>query len=336
MSTIQRFTRYAGRENIVTNNTLLFFEEICRERPRLFEAVLRLILGDDRNDVELGVRFFQQLRDGGRGSIPDGAIVQIPLQVIIETKVAGGFTKTQLHGHASRFSGNEGNYLLLLDKEQPNPIDINMAGKAKVEAKYVACGSSFEQLIASVRSLLREWDYELTELVDQYEEFLLTAGMLSDESRTMRALASGASFEENVKYGVYYDLADRGYSPHAFLALYKDKALRAVGRVVNIVQADFGGNQLAIIEKQKPVTIDEEKRIIGIIQSALKSKGWNIQQGHRFFIVDQFIATEYPKRSKYPIQRSRYFDLQELLDVRKLPDTSEIAAMLRQTKTEWV
>ena len=49
---------------------------------------------------------------------------------------------------------------------------------------------------------------------------------------------------------------------------------------------------------------------------------------HNYFIVEKFIKTDFRKESKNPIQKSKFFNLADMLKVNELPSTEEIAKKL--------
>ncbi|MBQ1649463.1 MAG: hypothetical protein II047_13540, partial [Bacteroidales bacterium] len=49
----------------------------------------------------------------------------------------------------------------------------------------------------------------------------------------------------------------------------------------------------------------------------------------RYFFVEQFYETDFPKVSKGPSMGTRMFDLTEVLQMDSLPDTERIAELLR-------
>ena len=50
----------------------------------------------------------------------------------------------------------------------------------------------------------------------------------------------------------------------------------------------------------------------------------------RYFFVEKFYETDFPKVTPRPPMGSRMFDLLEMLDVKELPDTEAIAKLLKE------
>ena len=76
---------------------------------------------------------------------------------------------------------------------------------------------------------------------------------------------------------------------------------------------------------------DERRRIRGAMDAASKH-GYSIEQGHRFFLVDQFYKTDFTKESKYGMRSAQYFNLREKLNLgeaESLPAASVLAEKLR-------
>ena len=87
---------------------------------------------------------------------------------------------------------------------------------------------------------------------------------------------------------------------------------------IRVVSSVFGGAP----------TPDELSRIKQIIHTA-DNHDWDIRRGHHFFVVDRFHDTDFNKATKYPLMRTKFFDLGEVLvGVTELPDTKTIADLL--------
>lgn len=107
----------------------------------------------------------------------------------------------------------------------------------------------------------------------------------------MRAVPVGKTYEDNLAYSLYYDPVSRGYSEHGFVGLYKEKAIRAVGMIVNIIKAEETAGALVILESTSPVTPEQKENILKSIQCA-KIYGWAIETGHQFFCLDNSSRTD--------------------------------------------
>jgi hypothetical protein len=146
----------------------------------------------------------------------------------------------------------------------------------------------------------------------------------------MRAVTVGRTYEDNLKYKLYYDPAVRGYSEHGFLALYKNKGIKAIGKIINIIEADEINGNLVIKSSTTAVTIEQQTNILAAVESS-KTYGWNVERDHKFFCVDQFVETDFMKASKFPLQGTKFFDLDLLIGTGVEKSVMKIATLLNGT-----
>lgn len=130
----------------------------------------------------------------------------------------------------------------------------------------------------------------------------------------MLGVACGETLDDNFKYDIYYDPADRKHSPCKYLGIYKNKRIQGVGKIINIVTANkTSDGGLEIINPTKPVTEEQKQRILGIIESSLKNTQWDIRKGEKFWIVDQFYRTNFKKNSPGGLLGKKYFNLKKYI-----------------------
>lgn len=335
MSNIHYFQRYAQRENVTTNNTLLLFTRLYRYSHNLFEGFLNELLSDYVPDISIGVSMEQQKRvDHGR--IPDGFITQESFKIVIETKQGDFFDFNQLQGHLHAFGDEKTKVLLLLSPEIPNTNvieQIRASAKASFpEVKVVA--TSFEIIIRTFGELLDETrHWEMKELIDEYAAYCSEADLLPVWKYIMRARTAGYSLDFNLVHNLYYDHISRGYMKHQYFGLYKQKAVRAVGKIENIVVANFKDGQLVTADSDlgRTVTTEQREKIIKAMYQAKVWYGDDVYQDCRFFLVEGFVKTFFEKTTPYPIQKSKNFDLRQVLKMSDLPNNiSEIAQRLSE------
>ena len=71
------------------------------------------------------------------------------------------------------------------------------------------------------------------------------------------------------------------------------------------------------------------EKIKKAMMQAEADHGYNLKiVKDRYCIVDQFYEIDFRKTSKNPIQKSKFFNLAEMLKCKKLPETSQIAKEL--------
>ena len=338
MSKVHYFPRYSQRENVITNNTLLLLNLLYKERPALFEDVLNLLFGG-QEELSVGIQVSQQGRIH-KGTVPDAMLSQASFRVVIETKRGTDFTRDQLLGHLKGF-GHETTKVLLLLSNEPlgDPALARLVAPSEVPDGVRVISRSFEQLIQAARDSISERDYELLELVDDYRQFCDSMNVLPWSKYWLRANTAGWSYDENMKYGVYYESLDKGTFDHHYLGLYADKKVCAIGKMVNSVRAELVDGELVNVGSDKglEVTSDQRERIKAIIEAARVGRGgYDVSKGCRFFIVDKFYETNFKKSSPYPIRKWRDFDLRDYLgkNLSELPPTAEIAERLKNRTWE--
>ncbi len=332
MRGVHMFQRFSQKENVVTNNTLLFMSRLYDYSPNRFQDFLREVLQDDQ--LTVGIAFHQQVREG-KGSIPDGRLGQTSLKVLVETKLSQNYSKEQLLNHMKAFSSEERQYLMLLGPTAPKPdlltevLKDSAALNRRNGTRVTVWPITFEKLIESYDSVLLAQDFEMKDLVEEFRAFCAESKLLPINPYTMRAVVCSKTLAENMERHVYYDSTARGFREHDYIGLYADKGIRAIGKISNIVHAELDGGNLKVMAKLRPPTEAQLKTIREIIPVAAKNNGYQIATGHNFFLVDRFFETDYRKASKYPIQGPKYFDLREVLGRKDLPGVEEIARLMR-------
>lgn len=332
MSSIHYFQRYSQPENVATNNTLLLFSRLYQQSAQKFKGFLNDLL-DDTN-LEAGVVFNQQQRSGSN-TIPDGIISQTSFKVVIETKQHENFSIPQLCGHLKNFGAEDYQVLLSLSPRMPDNVlqqkirdEIESFNKQNGKSiKYIP--TTFQQIVNKFKEAIEDYDFELIEIIDDYEDYCVWAKLITDDEYRMRVVTCGWTLHENFQYNLYYDPASRGYSAHSYLGIYSDKSVRGIGKIENIVTADLQSNgQLKIIHATATVTPQQKQNIIDIIPVALKNNNFQIATGHKFFCVEKFYTTNFQKTTKYPLQGTKFFNLQTLLSLPTLPPAKDIAELL--------
>jgi hypothetical protein len=352
MSKVHYFQRFQQKENVVTNNTLLLFSRLYGSSPIRFEHFINSLLSEDGADtIDVGLSFRQQEGNGKRSSIPDGAITQKSIKVLIETKLYDNHDSSQLKRHVDGFGSEETQLLLLINPTEPSQqfndkvIEfVNSHNEVNsTNIRYAAI--TFKHIVESMRSVISDYDVELNELVDDYSSFCDEAGLIPRHQFAMRAITAGISFDANVKYNIYFDPIERSFSRHQYIGLYKGKAIRAIGLLTKVVRVDFDihtetFNSIDIRDifnqpnKSQKLTDAEILALKSIIKVAKDKHGWDIHVDHQFFFVEQFYPTHFAKSSKYPLMHTRFFDLGEELGVEALPGCQQIASLLNGKEWE--
>jgi hypothetical protein len=323
MKQIHYFQRYSQRENVVTNNTLLLFNRLYNSSILKFKNFL---YGLSEVEIEIGLRITQQQK--AKDSIPDGFIEQTSLRIVIETKLSNQFNPTQLKNHLKAFNNEEQQFLLCIGTSLPEAnlnkeiieyvSNFNKSNNKNIKLVF----TTFKNIISQFSKSINDFDLELKALIEDFQDFCISENLISKDNLIMRMPLSGKSFEVNLKSSLYFDPAERGYSQHSFIGLYKEKAIRAIGRLENIIIADLIGDKLQIKESTNEITTEHEQKLRNSVVLAHEINGWNIAQGHKFYIVDKFIEIEFKKESPRAPFGTRYFDLNEFIS--NLNPTSDL------------
>lgn len=128
---------------------------------------------------------------------------------------------------------------------------------------------------------------------------------------------------------LFYDQESRKFSEHGYIGLYKDKSIRAIGKLKKtIIAVEVEGKMTYRAESGEAPTPDEICRINEAIHRA-EDYGYNLRTiSHRYFMVEKFYPIDFRKSSKNPIQKSKFFNLADMFGYKTMPDTEKIAADL--------
>lgn len=328
---IHYFQRYHSKENVSTGNTMLLISRLYHYSPSKFHAFVNSLIDKHIQDFETDVVFDMQFKS--EKSVPDGQIKQNSFNIIIETKLGKDFDISQIKNHLKVFKNEDYQIMLTL-----SPYPMSSKQEAEIDSAIEAennsfnknikhIHSTFELIISLMNDVIDYRDFEFNDILNDYRECCSQEGLLSNRDRMMRAVTVGRTYEDNLKYKLYYDPAVRGYSEHGYLGLYKDKMIKAVGKIINIVEADEVNGKLIIKSQTTTITSEQEKNILEAIKSS-KGYGWKVEKDHKFFCVDQFVETNFMKSSKFPLQGTKFFDLDELIGTEAEKSSQNIAKLL--------
>lgn len=310
MAKVHYFQRYSSYENTVTNNTLQLLERIYAHSPQKAAAFLNELIGE-AGEIDIGLGIQQQQR--GPGSVPDGTIIQRSFKIVIETKVDSPVNVDQLVRHASNFAGEEQKILLLLTKHRLGVLEASICQDLAQAARDVIFASvTFEDVIAAAKGLFQPYEYEMSNLVGDYEEYCWDAGLVDRSRFVMRIVPCGNSLEINLRHGIYFHPSDRGYSTHAFTGVYRDKRVQALWANESVFDVTLVDGELKKELVSGEATDAYDERLRAIISDAETECGYEIATGHRFFCGTPH-ATEFMKSSWGGIMGQRYVDVQEVV-----------------------
>jgi len=328
---IHYFQRYHGPENVATNNALLLISRLYNYSSDLFHRFMAKLIEEKYTDFDTEVNFELQLN--GQGSVPDGHIQQKGYNIIIETKKVKKFNISQIQNHLSEFKNEDYQIMLTLspyEMEFKQAYDIKTLvdkenTKCNVNIKHIH--TTFQKIITYIDEIIDDYrDYEMRDILEDYRECCSLDNLLPNSDRLIRAVTAGETYDDNLELCLYYDPAERGYSEHSYIGLYKSKAIRAIGKIVAIVEADLANGNL-IMKNSAKITLKQEKDILEAIKRG-SNHGYNIEVGHKFFLVDKFYDTNYKKTSKQSLRGKKFFDIGELFPKENITGAEMLASRL--------
>jgi hypothetical protein len=346
------FQQYSQRENVATNNTLFLLSLLNKKSPELFHKFLsELTRGVYQGDINFNMSFTQQQRQQGLATIPDAQISRSGFKILVEAKEnCADFDEKQIKGHLEGLKRPhcqaEYRIMLTLSPEDISPeqldkfktlvYEVNEAEKTSnnLETDIHYIHITFSKIISTIDKLIDDQrDFDVRDLLDSYIDYCSHEGYLPRTEYVMRAVPVSNTFDDNLELALYTDNADRGFSGHRFIALYKDRAIRAVGEIVKIVKPVIDIPTLQIIAKTfvvgNELTTDEETNIV----KAVKLNN-DISTGHVFFLVEKFYPTEYEKITSGGLQGKKFFYIDDMFpeDKDKIKNAKDLAGKLNGKK----
>ena len=92
----------------------------------------------------------------------------------------------------------------------------------------------------------------------------------------MRMQLAGTTFDFNVKSNVYYDKVERGFRTHQYLGLYKNKSVRAIGKVCAIIRAVEENGSIRFTNEMGELTAERKQIIEKAMNDAITSATMSI------------------------------------------------------------
>jgi hypothetical protein len=329
---IHYFQRYHKGEDVATANTMLLLSRLYSySSNKFFQFLKEQYFSDVLFEPELSFL----LQDRGKESVPDATITQPSFKLVVETKLTDWFYKEQLIKHLSKFNNEEYKVLITISSEymdlkKKEEVDSSI-GKHNKEhnTNILHVNTTFEALAQGIQDVITDRDYQMQDVLDDYLEYCHNDKLIvvPDAWKKMRMQLAGQTFDFNVTQNMYYDGINRGFSPHAYLSLYKQKSIRAVGKIDTIITAVMEDGEIEYIAEKGKVTEDYKKKIMLAIENGKKFD--YDMSAERYFFVEKFYETDFPKVTKKPPMGTKIFDLTEVLKVEKLPNTETIAGLLK-------
>lgn len=329
---IHYFQRYHSKENVATANTMLLLSRLYSYSSDKFFRFLKSEYFSDRFEPEIVFT----LQEKSEESVPDATITQEGFKIVVETKMSDWFYSDQLLRHLKSFKEERNKVLITIAPEL-----MSKDKKAKFEEQLreynenhdypvIHINTTFELLAEAVQGVIDDRDYEMQDVLDDYLNYCYNDNLIlvPDSWKWMRVQLAGTTFDFNIRQKLYYDDIDRGFRAHDYLGLYKEKSVRAIGRITDIITSVLEEDGEITYSVEKGEIDDNKKRDIAIAIEDGKNYGYSLTKT-RFFFVDKFYETDFRKTTPRAPMGSRVFDLTQVMGVSELPDTSVIAEKLK-------
>lgn len=335
---IHYFQRYHQKENVATANTMLLLSRLYSYSPNKFFRFLKSEFFMDSFEPEIVFNLQEKSVD----SVPDATITQEGFKIVIETKMTDWFYSSQLINHLKSFRDEKKKLLITLSSELMEKTKLEDFNKELKEynktQKYpvMHINTTFELMANAIEDVIDDRDYEIKDILDDYRDYCYKDGLIptSDSWKYLRMQLARTTFDFNKENNVYYHDADRGYSPYAYLGLYKQKSVRLIGKVCAIITAIEKDGEIEHEAELGEITNERKDTIVKAMEDAL-SYGYDLKNyNHKYFFVDKFYETDFRKVSKGGSMGAKIFDLTEILKSDNLPEVDQIAEILKDKTWE--
>lgn len=331
---IHYFQRYHEKENVATANTMLLLSRLYQYSSDKFFRFLKSEFFSDAFEPEIVFN----LQEKSVESIPDATITQESFKIVVETKMSDWFYTDQLLRHLKSFGDEKYKVMITLAPELMNPEKKKefeehlQEYNATQTYPVMHVNTVFERIVDAIRDVIDDRDYEMQEVLDDYLNYCYNDKLIivSDSWKRMRVQLAGTTFNFNVSENLYYDNIERGFSAHDYLGLYKEKSVRAIGKIKAIITAVTTEDGIEYKAELGELTDDRKQQICKAIEDG-KNYVY-VMTGERYFFVDKFYETDFKKITPRAPMGTRVFDLSQVLETENLPETQEIAEILK-TKT---
>ena len=320
---IHYFQRYHEKENVATANTMLLLSRLYSYSSNKFFRFLKSEYFAGSFEPELVFT----LQEKSLESIPDATITQEGFKIVVETKLTDWFYSDQLMRHLKSFGDEKNKVMITLASEPMSAeklVDFEKQLKEYNESQtypVIHINTTFEMMANAIRDVIADRDYEMQDVLDDYLNYCYKDGLIpvSDSWKYLRMQLAGTTLDFNVNNNVYYDNAERGFRAHDYLGLYKQKSVRAIGKICARITAIETEEGIKYTPEFGELT-EGRKQMIAKAMADGDSHGYDLRTiEHRYFFVEQFYETDFKKISSGGSMGTRIFDLTTLLGTEEIP-----------------
>ena len=244
---IHYFQRYHEKENVATANTMLLLSRLYSYSSDKFFRFLKSEYFADSFEPELVFTLQEKSVD----SIPDATITQEGFKIVVETKLTDWFYSDQLMRHLKSFGDEKNKIMITLASElmaEEKLADFEKQLKEYNETQtypVIHINTTFEMMANAIGDVIDDRDYEMQEVLEDYLNYCYKDGLIpvSDSWKYLRMQLAGTTIDFNISNNIYYDKSERGFRAHDYLGLYKQKSVRAIGKIcarITAVETETG------------------------------------------------------------------------------------------------
>lgn len=313
MSNISYFQRYSQKENHITNNTLLVLRHFYRASTQKFENILSGLI-EDNSELSIGPIFNQQERM--KVSIPDAVIHQAPLSIFIEAKTGDHIDREQLLRHIESIENSQiphsDSFLIALTVR---PISEEILDELGRNTKVKLASTTYKDVIDSLRRNCQQHETELSEILDDYVDFISRENLLPSDILT--AFPCGVTIRENIKHRIYFQPSFRpSKSDSKYIGLYARKSISYIGRIDTIVVGKMEKDGSFIEQDIEKGNLSDERRhrLRASIEDCHQHYGTFAENEHRYYLFEEMHETAFNKSSKGGMMNLRNFDLADYIE----------------------
>ena len=330
---IHYFQRYHEKENVATANTMLLLSRLYSYSSDKLFRYLKSEYFADSFEPELVFTLQEKSVD----SIPDATITQEGFKIVVETKLTDWFYSDQLMRHLKSFGDEKNKIMITLASElmaEEKLADFEKQLKEYNETQtypVIHINTTFEMMANAIGDVIDDRDYEMQEVLEDYLNYCYKDGLIpvSDSWKYLRMQLAGTTIDFNISNNIYYDNSGRGFRAHDYLGLYKQKSVRAIGKICARITAVETETGVKYTPEFGELT-EERKQMIAKAMADGDSHGYDLRTvEHRYFFVEQFYETDFKKISSGGSMGTRIFDLSALLGSDEIPEVEQLAELLK-------
>lgn len=319
------FSTYPEGENRTTNYCLLTLKLIYEANQEAFVEVLSGLFERDLSG-HFGVKFRQQEKKAN--GIPDGLIIQNPVQIFIETKHFDWFYSEQLERHLHDLADQGPGLKILLalgnfegdyHDRFSSVIEIcNTVFKNQIIFK----ASTFEEFLAAIT--VPNIPIGLDNAIHELRLYLDQSGLLPSWEKWLDVINCSTLAQDVLDGSVYMCPAEGGAYSHdrcKYFGMYRDKKVEKIAIIRAVV--DVESEDVA-----KLLWNNSEEHKDKLLNEAL-AKLSNFRPGAfptRVFLLGELFETEFIKETPYGLRGSKtYFNI----EAAKTNDAQKLAHFLK-------